>query len=100
MKAAGSGSRPREADCARILRLAELCNFIIIDPESRFKPIFPKYFGLVEKLADFAVVFKLGVRRINWSGGFVERAGIFARISGDFGPSARVQGTAIEPLLS
>ena len=37
MTAAGSGSRPREADCARKLLLAELCNFIIIDPESRFK---------------------------------------------------------------
>ena len=40
-----------------------------------------------------------GARTVCWGGGFEALAPVFAKISGDFGTSERVQDTAVEPRL-
>ena len=78
-----------------ILQINFACRYCLI-----IQPIIPKYFGVGVKLTDFAVVFKLGVRRVSWSGGFVVLAGVFVKISGDLDPFGCVQDTGVEPHLS
>ncbi|MCH2066580.1 MAG: hypothetical protein MK208_05065 [Shimia sp.] len=51
------------------------------------------------KLTDFTVVFKLGVSRVSWLGGFAVLAGVIAKISGGFYPFGQRQDAAVEPLL-
>ena len=51
-------------------------------------------------LADLAIVFKLGVRRVCCGSGFSVLAGVLAKISGDLDPFGRVQHTVVEPHLS